>query len=383
VRSALVGVAALVAFAATSAPAEAQGEPARVYELVLEGRFGQDVTPTPILNALAEARELRANYIIVTIDNDWFQQGGKALGLELPDDAGQFNEDFARKLAPHFLEYTREWEVQPKFVMWVKTAMGPGAFMPFLSDTIYFHPDARLGGISGVFAQYNQGDRLVHEKLVSIALATAKGLALENGYDPRLIEAMGRGDFTLSYSIVGGRPVFHERLPAGPTEFLLTNDASDEGNADSVEDVVRGRGKNYLTLRAQTAQDVGVSRGTVESMSDLLFELGIERNYEMVGDGSEEMERWSREIERAQDQLVRLWRDFNGVEVEGNEVRDQIRALGLQLSTLRRMIGIIERYNEGLIPYEFGFQFFNGDQWMAQLRMMILQIELQMAALRA
>jgi len=371
---ALVGVLVL-----TASPAAIAQEPARVYTMTLDGWFGKDVSQTPIRECLQEARELRADYVVITVDIDWHQLGDP-LEQELPDDTGQFDQFFRTKaMAPMFVEEMRQWDHQPEVVFWVKNAMGGAAFLPFMSDTMYFHPDGRIGGVGGVFSQFTQGDRVVIEKQVALRLATAKGIAIQNGYEPRLIEAMARGDYALSYEIVGGRPVYHEREPAGPSEQLLTNDASVEGNQDTIQDLARGRGLNWLTLKAPTAQVLGVSKGTADTMSDLLFELGIERNHEVVGTGEDILDDWSEGIQRSERMLTELWQDFTQVQVDG-DWSDRRRARGQQRAILQRMIGILRRYEEAIVPYHFGFGFFNASQWIGQLRVILQRIELQQLA---
>lgn len=157
-----------------------------------------------------EARQLEADYIIITVDTDW-HQFGDPLKSDLPEDIiGQFDQFFrTKKMIPLFEEKMLSWERKPKVVFWVKQAMGGAAFLPFMSDTMYFHPDGKIGGIQGIFLMFGgQGDRVVVEKQISLRLTTARGVAIQNGYDPRLIEAMTRGDYVLSYRLVGGRPVY-------------------------------------------------------------------------------------------------------------------------------------------------------------------------------
>lgn len=348
-RQAATGAVAALLLAA--GPALAQQEPAKVYSFTADGWFGKDISFTPLTEAMEEARELDADYIIIQVDVDWFQYGDP-LEQEMSDDSGIFDIFGIRPIRPVFTKEALEvWDEEPTIVFWVKNAMGSAAFLPFLSDTMYFHPEGRIGGIRGVYLQFQQGDEVVKEKLVAASLATAKGMVIASGYEPKIIEAMARGDYTLSYRLEGGRPVYLEREPQSTDEFLLTNNALQEGKQDSIEDLARGRGTNWLTLDAETARVLGISKGTASSIDDLLFELGIARNYEMVGDGDRIMNNWSDSIKRTEDALSRLWREYNEIQVNSDEWNERRRQRGQQRAKLQQMIGLLERYEEAIVPY--------------------------------
>lgn len=379
-----LGMAAVLAMAFIAAPAAAQQDPARVYTFTLDGWFGKDVSETPIAEALEDARQQKADYIIITVDCDW-HQFGDPLKSDKPEDViGEFDQFFRTKsMAPLFQEKMLTWEKEPKVVFWVKDAMGGAAFLPFLSDTMYFHTDGRIGGVRGIFVQFSQGDRVVIEKQVALRLTTAQGIAIQNGYNPKLIEALTRGDYVLSYRLEGGRPVYLEREPQSTDEFLLTNNALISENADSIQDLARGQGMNWLTLKAPTAQVLGVSKGTVDTMDDLLFELGIARNYQMVGEGEKIMDDWSEGLKRAENALSRLYKDFTEIQVQGEgDWNDRRKARGQQRAKLQQMIGLLERYKEALIPYHIDV--FQGvrsaDQLIANFRIRLQRLELEQLA---
>lgn len=382
VRGALTGLIALVAVVLLASPAMAQREPARVYAFTLDGWFGKDVSQTPIAEALEDARQHQADYIIITVDTDWHQYGDP-LKDDLDEDViGGFDQFFRTKeMAPLFQEKMLVWDKKPKVVFWVKQAMGGAAFLPFFSDTMYFHPDGRIGGISGIFVQFSQGDRVVIEKQVALRLTTAQGIAIQNGYEPKLIEAMTRGDYELSYRLEGGRPVYLEREPQSTDEFLLTNNALEGANKDSIQDLARGQGKNWLTLKAPVALALGVSKGTVSNMDDLLFELGIARNYEMVGNGEKIMEDWSSGLKRTEEALSRLFKDYQEIRVQG-DWNERRRARGQQRAKLQQMVGLLQRYREALIPYHIDV--FQGvrsaDQLIAEFRLRLQRLELEQLA---
>lgn len=382
-RSRLHGLwmALVTAVLLSAGPALAQQEPAKVYYFTADGWFGKDISFTPLTEAMEEARELEADYIIIQVDVNWFERGDP-LKEEQADDSGSFDIFGIRPIRPVFTEESLEvWDKKPQIVFWVKNAMGSAAFLPFLSDTMYFHPEGRIGGIRGVYLQFQQGDEVVKEKLVAASLATAKGMAIASGYEPKLIEAMARGDYVLSYRLEGGRPVYLEREPQSTDEFLLTNDALDESQKDTIEDLARGRGTNWLTLREDTARVLGVSKGTASTIDDLLFELGIARNHEMVGNGDKIMDDWSQSIKRTEDALSRLWREYGEIQVDG-DWNERRRARGQQRAKLQQMIGLLERYKEAIVPYHIDVFRNVGrpQQLISDFRLRLQRLELEQLA---
>ncbi|MFG0282997.1 MAG: hypothetical protein ACF8R7_01120 [Phycisphaerales bacterium JB039] len=343
----------------------------KVYVMELKGEFARDITQTPIADAVREAERLETDYLIVKVNNDWTNPQNRF--EELPDDVlGQFDGFFRTKeIAPLLREDLRKWKNPPKLVMWVETAMGGAAFIPFLSDTIYFTPQGKMGGVGGIFVMFgNQGDRGVIEKQISLRLVTAKGFAIENGYDPRLIEAMTRIEYVLSYRMRGGKPEYFERMPENPGELLLTDNGLEDENKDSDIDRVRGRGNDWLTLDADLAQRLGVSKGTVSTLDDLLFELGLSRTAEVVGNADRIMEGWTLGVDRAERQLRELWQQQAGIAV-GGDWDERRRARGQKINLLEQMKRLIRKYKESLgggYPSE------------AQLETMIQQLKLEQLA---
>jgi hypothetical protein len=161
-------------------------------------------------------------------------------------------------------------------------------------------------------------------------------------------------DYVLSYNVIGGKPVFYERMPEGPFESLLTDDGTQGEFADSTMDRVTGDGNDVLTLRAETARKIGLSKGTVDSLDDLLFELGIHRNYELV-DGSAQafLDRWTDGIDSYERDLRALWADFGDIQVQG-DYDERKSARGAQIRKLRQIVQLCERYIEAVDPRQFG-----------------------------
>ena len=323
----------------TPAPSETEGMQ-RYYWIDLKGKFGQDITQTPIREAVENARQQKADVLIFHIDAAP-PEGGRG---DDPVDLLQhkFNELFrAEEIMPIIVdEIPTEWEKQPRIVFWVRRAMAGAAFLPLVSKEIYFHPDGRLGGIGNLSTMMKGHERVV-EKQISLRLQHAVGWANVGGYPEVLVRAMAREEFVLSYKIEDGRPVYFERLPESPDEELLTDDGKD-AFADTIDVIARNEGNDTLTLDATRAQKLLVSKGTVETKDDLLIALGLDREGVDVSDKSKKiMEGWSERRERAMKDVVRILEEIEDLEVQepgGYRERTAFRSANInkrrQLKTL-------------------------------------------------
>lgn len=351
-----------------------QADGVRVYFMDLSGEFGEDITQTPVRQAFRDAKANNADYVIVTLNNDWSQDG---FG-ELPNDAAAFDEIFrAVEMENAFnAEIKREWEKPPHIVFWVKQAMGGASMLPLLCKDIYFAPEARMGGIGNLSEILKGVDEVVRQKQISLRISQAEGLAIVGGYDPRIVDAMAKTEYVLSYTIEGGKVKFLERMPEGPNEFLLTDDGK-EPNKDDIQALARGQGNDVLTLTPEVAQKIGISKGTVSSMDDLLFELGISRNAVKV-EGRSKMitEGWKKQLEQGKKQMKTLLREYAEIQVNGQNYNDRTMQRGKQKAKLEGMLSIYKRLGEGL-----------GRAWLGRNRIpsesdikaMLQQIDLQQA----
>jgi hypothetical protein len=365
------------AAAATPPAADAR----KVYVIELSGQFGEDITQTPIRQAVADAKEKGAEYLIFVLNNEWSINDG-GIKEQLPNDTAAFDELFrTEEITPIFMnEIPREWEHPPKVVFWIKQAMGGAAFLPFVCPTIYMSSESRWGGIGNLSNLFGStGDELVRQKQYSLRMGHAEGWANAGGYDYRLVKAMARVEYVLSYKMVGGKPVLLERMPESPDEFLLTDDGKDE-RADTIQDLARGRGNDVLTLNADLARKLFISKGTVDRLEDLIFELGVSRNYTRVDEKSKSiMEGWSRALTNAKNDLRRLVREFRQIQVQG-DYNERARARGAQIAKLNDMKRIISRFKEALTPRWFaqnGFPGGSADDVIAWIDGQIEQIRQQ------
>jgi hypothetical protein len=234
--------------------------------------------------------------------------------------------------------------------------MGGAAFVPLSCPNIYFHSQAKMGGLGGLDIFYGStGDEVVRQKMYSLWGATARGMAIAGGYDPKIVKAMMLLEYELSYSMDGDTPIFHERPPE-PGEFILSDNGMKDENVDSLRDRVTGEGNDVLTLKADTAEKLKVSKGTVDTLEDLMYRLGIGRNHTIInGRGEAVMEQWRRGVATYGRDLRRMWQEFDEIQVEPpGEYRERTQARGRQQRKIDEIIRLIGKYEEGLDPRREG-----------------------------
>lgn len=336
----------------------------RVYVMELNGRFGWDISKTPVQSAVERAREMNADIIVVKCNNHWKQN--EVFDDEMYDDQGEFEYNTAEKIQPVFTSELRaKWEKEPKVVFWVDRAMSGMAFLPLVNPTIYFTSDGRLGGAEGLEGFYGStGDEVVRDKLESAMGGHIRGMAIAGGYDPKLIDAMTKKSYVLSYKIENGKPVYLEG--EAPGDWILLTDDGEGENADTDRQLVRNEGNDALTFDADLAYKLGVSKGTADTLEDLFFEMGIEDRAHVLNDDDDdgesdaarrELDRWSEGIERALRRLRRLQDDIANVQVremrndpDGSKARNAAR--GQRIRLLNEGIQLLNRYGEVLDPNE-------------------------------
>lgn len=329
----------------------------RIYWIELTGKFGEQITQTPLRNAIKDAKNQKADVIVVMIDNRVFDEEMTRGNEELEKLYAQFDELFrAEKIMAVVVdEIPAEWEKQPRIVYWVRRALGGIAFMPLTSKEVYFHPEGKLGGVGNVNDMRARGHRRVVEKQISLRRGHAVGWVNQSGFPQpeMLVRALTQQDYVLSLRIEGGRPILFEGYPTNPGEELLTDDGL-EGNADTIDQAARGEGNDALTLDQRTAKLLGISKGTAESRDELLSLLGYRSDQIVKGRSEAIMRDWVRGYDSAKVQARRLWEEFGEVQVDGDyDQRRQARST--QIQKLEQLKSIFKRYHES-----FGWR------WLAQ-----------------
>lgn len=362
-----------------SAPADDGLTHPKVFYIELKGEFGRDISVTPLRSILAEAKRAQPDVIIFKVATDFKFQGQERQDFNPADANAAFNQlETVRELQTLFTDGIRddsEWKTKPRLVMWVKKALGGIAFLPFVAPEIYYTSDALHGGIGFLELIFEGvGDRVVQEKQYSLRIARAEGLAIKGGYDARIIKAMTRADYVLSYTLVGGKPVYFEDDTG---DVLLTDDA-DRGKdrRDTIEDIVRFKGNDVLTLNAQNAITLGVSKGTADTFDELLSELGIARTAEMLKNRSAKvLGDWSKNITEAEKDFARFWREYGRITVTGATPAERNKGRSQQIGKLNEINNLLKRYKEAINPQQIEGA---PEQWESRIDLMINQIKQQM-----
>ena len=318
------------------AKAPASPGAARVYMLTLKGMFGRDVSLTPIRRAMEDAVASDADVIVVKMDATQDERVG-------------FNGLFtAERMLPPFEEAMRDGK---RVVFWIKRATVGAAFLPLVSKEIYFMPDGRMGGI-GTLQNFDLGDKRVNEKQISLRLGHAEGIAIQGGYDPILVRAMARAGRWLAVNFKGGKPQYITTKPT-PEQLadgwiVLTDDAEGD-NKDTDEQIVRGTANDVLSLNADMALRLNVSKGTAEDMDRLVFAMGLGSEHTMVeGKAQKILDDWSKNVADATEELRHIRDRIQTFQQKPNE--DPKTALGRRASLLRDMRSVMSTYAEVFDP---------------------------------
>ncbi len=349
----------------------------KVYLVPLTGEFERDVALTPLKRVLEDAKRNQPDILVFKVDCDF-----KKYGQEKPDwmpELGSFDQlELARQIDPLITDAIREdpeWKVKPRLVFWIRKALGGIAFVPFLSNELYYTSDAKHGGIGYLDYVFDGiGDDVVREKQRSLRLARAEGIALKGGHPAEIMEAMARVDYVLSVNFVGGRPEFHEDTSG---EVLLTDDGNLEaGRRDTTDDMLRFTGNDVLTLTAGMAQRLGMSKGTADTEDELFEKMGIGRNNPTkVGRGQAILEEWSKAVTEAEYSIKRLWRELDRVEVrEPGGWTERTQARGRQKAILKDILAYLEKYKEAINPYQLEMM---PEDMITRVKLLIDQIEQQ------
>ncbi|HYD01975.1 MAG TPA: hypothetical protein VEB22_12175 [Phycisphaerales bacterium] len=329
-----------------------------VYVIDVRGDFGKDFSANLMKELLADAKKRQPDIILFRVDAAFLNQRGDGPG-DIRDMRDTFTVRMGLQAAEGIgvqliddIDADPEWKKKPRRVAWVKKALGPTALLPFFCKEIYFAPDGMHGGIGYLdFFFANMVDQVVREKLRGATLGHIEGLAVKGGHDYRIVRAMTRMDYELSYTLKGGKPDFRENRTEG--EVLLTDDGDAEaGRADTVEDFVQLKGNDVLNLRADTALTLGWSAGTAESLGDLMYELGHSRAYRVIAEPARKIaSEFATRVGRNRDQVMKLERDVRANwerrgEGDTVDVRNSNRAKLKRM--LEEMNAILRRYPEAV-----------------------------------
>ncbi len=358
----------------------AAGEPVNadtktVYLVNLRGEFGRDVSSTPFRKVMDDIKKNQPDIVVFKLDFEFKKYGQTKENFET--DVSAFGEiETARELITLFTENVKKdstWTKKPNFVMWIKRALGGSAFLPFAAADVFYTSDGLHGGIGEIERIAAGMDQRVREKMIGITMARAEGLAQLGGHDSRILKAMSEMHYKLSVSYKGGKPEFHEDYTGD--EIIKEDALEDESKKDTEAQIARFEGNDILTLNAEKAKKLGLSRGTVDSLDELMFEYGSERNYRVTeGRGAKILNEWSKDVSDAEREFAKLWGDYNRLQITGTTATDRNQERGRQLGMLRKIQSLLKTYKEAINPRAIRGAPAN---WESQIEIIIEQIRQQ------
>jgi hypothetical protein len=337
--------------------AEPTSDQVKYYYAKLHGQLGGDVSLKSLQLLMDDAKKQKADVIIFDVDVEFKSRAQLAFGSDArqyEDDAlGGFNA--AEPMLKYLVEEVPpEWGgTPPRYTFVVRNARAGAAFLPIISSDVYFYPDGRLGGIGNLTEGFGGGSKRVIEKWIASILNQMIGWA-KIGEWPQpdlLIRALTRVEYVMSVRFKDGKPEFFEGRPNDPTEELLT-DSGEGAEADTLEAIARFQGNDVLMLNATNALRLGISKGTVESESDLIEKMGLARTGVPVGARADKiLKDWNRRWEDAADKIARTWRDFQDIRQEAPdtyETRTKFR--GQRIQFLNSLKSLLKRFENGIPP---------------------------------
>jgi hypothetical protein len=335
-----------------------------VYVVNVPGNFAREVSNTPLRRIMDDIVRVQPSIVVFRFDYAPTRDGaGRPVDFIHGGYEGAFDQmDAAQQMMITIHDRIRDdpaLKTRPRMVAWINRALGAGAFLPFSFPEIYFTSGGHHGGIGGLdLAFAGVGDLVAQRKQQSLRLARARGFAEFGGQSPEedelrstILRGMAWADLALSYKIEGGKAKFFERMPESPDEILLKDRGMiQESQADTLADTVRLRGNDLLTLDARTAFDIGFSKGTADTIDELIFKLGVTRDYAILKTRSPNLiKSWTKELTDAEQSIRGLIEQFQRVEVRPpGGYRERTAARGQQLRLLRQIEPLVERYKEAI-----------------------------------
>jgi len=335
---------------------DAEADRPSVYLMPLEGEFGRRISPQSLVRVLADVKKNQPDYLILYFNMEWAFGGqqvnadaasAEADSLSITWNNGLFSATEMSTLLIDSIRDDKQWKKKPRVIGWVNKAMGPSAFLAFGFKELYYHPDAHHGGLGYTDFMFKGSDETARQKQISLRLGEAKGMGEKGCFDGKIVQAMADTSTVLSMTMEGGEP----KLFMDDTGEILLTDDGKEGNRDTLQDIKRGLGNDVLTLSADTALKLKISKGTVASSDELLEQLGIIRNAKKVDGRSDKIfNEWESEVRRAETEIADSMRDYRDVRPERDTPNARSEARDRQISLLRKALNRIEKYSKCLNP---------------------------------
>ncbi len=213
-----------------------------------------------------------------------------------------------------------------RLVAWIEKAISGGAFTAFYAQEIYFMKTGSLGSITMISGS---PPKWVEDKAQDWEDGVARTCEI-GGYSPYLGRAMVHHEDLLSYDRDPdtGKVTFYPTLEG---EFVLS-DANEN-----------------LCLNASNALACGFSKGTADTLDDLLAEMGLQKGqYELSQKGVELFKKWKQTAESAEEEVSKVTRQYR---LGGTGTGDGIVVLRKRIDAIKRLIDLWKKAPE-LLKYE-------------------------------
>jgi hypothetical protein len=293
-----------------------------VYVVPFKGQFGTDIHPACYDEILKDLEAKRPDIIIFELnsaDIDRVEYMGEDMS-----NAGLFSvasdDTMMRKMLREFKDKHR----YAQQYVWVKDSVGFGSLLAFSWPDMYMAPDARLFGLSRAAGFWTRvEDPEVRAKFREAAVAIINGFLSSGGYDLKIGEAMLRPEMLLSASYKGRNIEWREDTKG--------------------QWVVDGRDDSTAGFTAESAEELGLSKGSAESLDELMFVLGI-REFDRVPDDGETLhKKYVEDWRKAYDQCGKLIEESNTAQEDAQNANPKGN-LNKAKSALTRVVGLMKKY---------------------------------------
>ncbi|MBC04353.1 MAG: hypothetical protein CMJ34_13785 [Phycisphaerae bacterium] len=276
-----LGIATTLLATTSAAGSDTSDRAPVVYVIPFSGQMGTDIHPDIYEDVIKDANEVNPDLVIFRLDsadidnnfhiaNDDRREAGLWQELEAYRDMMM---DLQNKLPVD----------RSKQIMWIEDSVGASSLLALSWPTIYMSEGGRLWGIDAIrgFAEGWQ-DPDVRAKMYAAWVGIATGFPQAGGFPMELSNAMIEPQHDLGVKFKGREVQFSNDLQG----TVWTIDSSD---------------KSVARFDADSAEQVMLSRGTVQNLDDLMFLLGY-REYGTADSGEKLVddykETWRRTFER-------------------------------------------------------------------------------------
>lgn len=297
-------------------------KPPKVYTVPLKGQLGTDILGSVYEDVIEDIRKKKPDLVIFILDSADF--GHHAYQGSDQDEQGMFDSYDMRPLV-----FTLKGKLKdiPQ-VMWVHDSVGMSSLLAFGWPDIFMKTNARLYGMYGMMARTRHFDYEVRRKFYAAATGIAKGFLEAGGYDAHSLGgAMIDPALKLSVSWEGRKLIWQ-----GDENGTYVVDPSD---------------KTPAAFDAKSAEDLLLSKGTVDELDDLLFLLGyrewdrslVEKKEDGAKFTEDYVKRWRKSLEQCIENIDTYERELGWANGD-----DAVAHLGKAKKAMEEILAAMTKY---------------------------------------